>query len=181
MSILSGIKKVIPYFKNEDGNYEQLSYKTSSQTVDFDDGNTAETKLGAIDGITKSLNSTSDSVAISASAGKSLQDQITALNSNIEWKKLGTITPSVTSLQMPTEYRELNIVFTIKSTVRLFINVPAGAIGGMNRSYKTGYYASSPFTALCSIDITTSVIYNANIWQNGTEIKSNYECEVYYR
>ena len=83
MSILSGIKKVIPYFKNADGNYEQLSYKTSSQTVDFDDGKTAETKLGAINGITKSLNSTSDSVAISASAGKSLQDQITALNSNI--------------------------------------------------------------------------------------------------
>lgn len=83
MSILSGIKKVIPYFKNADGNYEQLSYKTSSQTVDFDDGKTAETKLGAINGITKSLNSTSDSVAISASAGKSLQDQITTLNSNI--------------------------------------------------------------------------------------------------
>ena len=87
MSILSGIKKVIPYFKNADGNYEQLSYKTSSQTVDFDDGNTAETKLGAINGITKSLNSTSDNVAISASAGKSLQDQITALNSNIKIKK----------------------------------------------------------------------------------------------
>lgn len=86
MSILSGIKKVIPYFKNADGNYEQLSYKTSSQTVDFDDGNTAETKLGAINGITKSLNSTSDNVAISASAGKSLQDQITALNSNIATK-----------------------------------------------------------------------------------------------
>ena len=86
MSILSGIKKVIPYFKNADGNYEQLSYKTSSQTVDFDDGKTAETKLGAINGITKSLNSTSDSVAISASAGKSLQDQITTLNSNIASK-----------------------------------------------------------------------------------------------
>ena len=86
MSILSGIKKVIPYFKNEDGNYEQLSYKTSSQTVDFDDGNTAETKLGAINGITKSLNSTSDSVAISASAGKLLQDQITALNNDIATK-----------------------------------------------------------------------------------------------
>ena len=82
---------------------------------------------------------------------------------------------------MPTEYRELNIVFTINSTVRLLINVPVGAIEGMNRSYRTGYYASSPYTALCSIDISSNVIYNANIWQNGAEIKSNYECEVYYR
>lgn len=118
---------------------------------------------------------------LSAAQGKALDGKITALNSNIAWKKLGTITPSVTSLKMPTEYRELNIVFTINSTVRLLINVPVGAIGGMNRSYRTGYYASSPYTALCSIDISSNVIYNANIWQNGAEIKSNYECEVYYR
>lgn len=127
------------------------------------------------------LVSDATNLPLSAAQGKVLDGKITALNSNIEWKKLGTITPSVTSLQMPTEYRELNITFTINSTVRLFINVPAGAIGGMNRSYRTGYYASSPYTALCSIDISTSVIYNANIWQNGAEIKSNYECEVYYR
>lgn len=125
--------------------------------------------------------STATNLPLAAAQGKALQDQITALNSNIAWKKLGTITPSVTSLKMPTEYREFNIVFTINSAVRLFINVPAGAVGGMNRSYRTGYYASSPFTALCSIDISTSTIYNANIWQNGVEIKSNYECEVYYR
>ena len=103
MSILSGIKKVIPYFKNADGNYEQLSYKTSSQTVDFDDGKTAETKLGAINGITKSLNSTSDSIAISASAGKSLQDQITALNSNIA-AKLTTYTMTSTDDARQTGY-----------------------------------------------------------------------------
>ena len=125
--------------------------------------------------------STTTNLPLAAAQGKALQDQITTLNSNIEWKKLGTITPSVTSLQMSTEYRELNITFTINSTVRLFINVPAGAIGGMNRSYRTGYYASSTYTALCSIDISNNVIYNANIWQNGAEIKSNYECEVYYR
>ena len=66
MSILSGIKKVIPYFKNADGNYEQLSYKTSSQTVDFDDGKTAETKLGAIKGITTSTSVTETGYAADA-------------------------------------------------------------------------------------------------------------------
>ena len=66
MSILSGIKKVIPYFKNADGNYEQLSYKTSSQTVDFDDGKTAETKLGAIKGITTSTSVTEAGYAADA-------------------------------------------------------------------------------------------------------------------
>ena len=66
MSILSGIKKVIPYFKNADGNYEQLSYKTSSQTVDFDDGETAETKLGAIKGITTSTSVTETGYAADA-------------------------------------------------------------------------------------------------------------------
>lgn len=94
MSILSGIKKVIPYFKNADGNYEQLSYKTSSQTVDFDDGKTAETKLGAIKGITTSMSATEPGYAVDATTVAALNQSlgnfklISAIsNSNNEYLK----------------------------------------------------------------------------------------------
>lgn len=83
MSILSGIKKVIPYFKNADGNYEQLSYKTSSQTVDFDDGKTAETKLGAIKGITTSTSVTETGYAADA---KTVSEINQSLDNKVESK-----------------------------------------------------------------------------------------------
>ena len=85
MSILSGIKKVIPYFKNADGNYEQLSYKTSSQTVDFDDGKTAETKLGAIKGITTSTSVTETGYAADAKTVSEINQSLAKLESALDF------------------------------------------------------------------------------------------------
>lgn len=82
MSILSGFFKTKKYRKTSDG-YKLQSLWTSSQTVEMNDGNTAETNLGAIKGITSSLASTSSNYALSASAGKNLQDQVSTLNTNL--------------------------------------------------------------------------------------------------
>ena len=71
MSILSGFKKVKNYILTSSG-YQLLSRWTSSQTVEFDDGKTAQTKLGDINGIAKTyidMQKTADSsVAASAKA-----------------------------------------------------------------------------------------------------------------
>lgn len=85
MSILSGFKKVKNYRLTKDG-FKLLSRWTSSQTVECDDGKTVENKIGAINGITDSLNATDSSIALSAPAGKEMNDKITALNSNIASK-----------------------------------------------------------------------------------------------
>ena len=97
MSILSGIKKVIPYFKNADGNYEQLSYKTSSQTVDFDDGKTAETKLGAIKGITTSTSVTETGYAADAKTVSEINQSLESFNvDNLSYKDLAVDTSNKT-------------------------------------------------------------------------------------
>lgn len=83
MSILSGFLKTKKYRKKDDGNYQLQSEWTSSETVEMADGNTLETNLGSIKGITSSLSSTSSNYALSASAGKSLQDNINTLNTNL--------------------------------------------------------------------------------------------------
>lgn len=84
MSILSGYKKVKDRILTSSG-YQLLSRWTSSNTVDFDDGKTAQTKVGAINGIVKDKNSlstvTDDSFAASAVAVK---DAIADVNSNLE-------------------------------------------------------------------------------------------------
>lgn len=81
MSILSGFSRFKRYRKTSDG-YKLSSEWTSSDTVEMNDGNTAETNLGAIQGITSSLATDNSNYALSSSGGKDLQDQITELNSN---------------------------------------------------------------------------------------------------
>lgn len=89
MSVLSGYSKYKRYILTSSG-YKLCSHWTSSNTVHFDDGNTAQTKLGAISGITDSLTATSSNVALSAKAGKNLQDQVTELNTGITLVDGGT-------------------------------------------------------------------------------------------
>ena len=83
MSILSGFLKTKKHRKMADGNYKLQSEWTSASTVEMADGNTAETNLGAIQGITDSLTATSSNIALSAKAGNNLQGQIDTVNSNL--------------------------------------------------------------------------------------------------
>ncbi len=83
MSILSGYGKYKRYILTSEG-YKLCSQWTSSNTVEMGDGNTAETNLGSIKGITDSLTATSSNIALSASAGNNLQTQVDTLNSNLE-------------------------------------------------------------------------------------------------
>lgn len=98
MAILSGFFKTIKY-RLTDAGYKWQSEKTSSQTVVMGDGNdvtdTVENRFGTIEGITSSLASTSDNYALSASAGKDLQDQVTELNSSLSKKEDKVSTPNL--------------------------------------------------------------------------------------
>lgn len=80
--ILDGYGKYKRYLLTDEG-YKLCSQWTNSNTVEFEDGKTAQNKLGAIDGITDSLTATSPNVALSAAAGKNLQDQVTQLNTGM--------------------------------------------------------------------------------------------------
>lgn len=51
--------------------------------VEFNNGSDAETTLGAINGITSSLNTNNDNYALSAAGGYNLQSQVTKLNTNL--------------------------------------------------------------------------------------------------
>lgn len=82
MSILSGYGKYKRYILSDNG-YKLCSQWTSSNTVHFDDGKTAQNKVGAINGITDSLTATNSNVALSSKAGNSLQSQINQLNTDL--------------------------------------------------------------------------------------------------
>lgn len=110
MSILSGYGKFKRYVLTNSG-YKLCSQWTSSNTVHFDDGNTAQTKVGAINGITDSLTATNSNIALSAAAGKNLQDQVTQLNTGLAgievdqlWTGAGFISGSITPDKSPLSY-----------------------------------------------------------------------------
>lgn len=90
MSILNDYGKFKRYLLTDAG-YQLCSQWTSSNTVHFDDGKTAQDKLGAINGITDSLTSGSSDFALSAKAGKNLQEQISELNTGIVKRKIPCI------------------------------------------------------------------------------------------
>jgi hypothetical protein len=77
--------------------YDRISFWTKASDVEFNDGGTAESKLGSISGVTDSLTSTSSSIAASAAAVKGLNDKITELSTSLngsmtEWKLSNLLT-----------------------------------------------------------------------------------------
>lgn len=75
MSILSGYKKVKNYIETGSGK-KLLSRWTSSNTVEFEDGKTAQTKVGAIKGITTSTNTKETGYAADATTVAALNQSL---------------------------------------------------------------------------------------------------------
>lgn len=61
----------------------RISFWTSANDVEFDDGKTLQQKLGTINGITDSLTSTDIKSALSAKAGKVLNDKLDELSKKV--------------------------------------------------------------------------------------------------
>lgn len=59
--------------------WQRISFWTKASDVEFDDGSTAETKMGAINGITDSLASTSSNIAASAKALSQLNNNLMSM------------------------------------------------------------------------------------------------------
>lgn len=90
MSILSTIFKAKRYIKTDNG-YQLFSEWQKASEVEFNNGSDAETTLGAINGITSSLNTNNDNYALSAAGGYNLQSQVTKLNTNFTNKLNGCV------------------------------------------------------------------------------------------
>ena len=79
MSIASGYKKFKKYILTSSG-FQLVSHWTKANTLEFDDGKTAQDKSGAIDGISSSRESNSDKIAASTALVSELNSDLTALN-----------------------------------------------------------------------------------------------------
>lgn len=88
MSIVSGYKKFKKYILTSSG-FQLVSHWTNANTLQFDDGKTAQAKLGAIDGISSSKDSSSDKIAASTKLVSELNSNLTAIDQNLAGYKFG--------------------------------------------------------------------------------------------
>ena len=93
MSIASGYKKFKKYILTSSG-FQLVSHWTKANTLEFDDGKTAQDKLGAIDGISSSRESNSDKIAASTAL-------VSELNSDLAGYKFGTTSDGKPGYIMP--------------------------------------------------------------------------------
>ena len=102
--------------------WQRISFWHKASDCEFDDGSTAQTKVGAIKGITTSTSVTETGYAADMTTVKGLQTQIDELNSNLKSLKI---------VQFETggngDYKTANIIFDVSDFSKLHI----GAISGI--------------------------------------------------
>ncbi|MBO7078649.1 MAG: hypothetical protein J6W64_02415 [Bacilli bacterium] len=148
MAITTGFLKYKRYIKLSNGNYQLVSHWTSSDTVQMSgSGNTLSTDLGDIRGITDSLTSTSSNIALSAAAGRELQDQ---LQMRIRWD---TSTSATTMTNLFSSLSNGTVFYT---TTERISDKPSGKYGVVV-IYKTGETRTG---AIC-------ICTDGTFWVNG--------------
>ena len=166
--------------------WQRISFWSKASDVEFDDGSNAETKLGAINGVTDSLTSTASNIAASAAAVKALNDKITELNSNLSGMHKVFMVANGTNMKklLPDHYKEL--------TINNFYVFPPASSSNGNRlgnvsgtegnpylavSFNSGTFSYNPDTGIFSLGngnavanydlgyktMTTAVVYSKAI------------------
>lgn len=118
MSILSGYKKVKNYIETGSGK-KLLSRWTSSNTVEFEDGKTAQTKVGAIKGITTSTNTKETGYAADATTVAALNQSLGNLKT--EFNKSNSIKISAgTIIKLVKSGNNSFLLFTLEEIKKKF-------------------------------------------------------------
>lgn len=116
MSILSGYKKVKNYIETGSGK-KLLSRWTSSNTVEFNDGKTAQTKVGAIKGITTSTSATETGYAADATTVAALNQSLGSLHLvHLENQQIKGTGYAFSYIGYKTGYRLINAIVNYNSS-----------------------------------------------------------------
>ena len=162
MSIASGFKKMKNYILTSEG-YKWISRLTSSQTVVMGDGtnikDTVESRISALKGITSTLTSSSNEYALSASAGKKLQDQYTELNQSLT-NKIGEKTISIGGINIKNYDNTTQVYYSDSISFSLPTNavpISASFIGAFTAGLLVTQLNDNNLRISAHINITTPV------------------------
>lgn len=187
MSILSGYKKVKNYIETGSGK-KLLSRWTSSNTVEFNDGKTAQTKVGAIKGITTSTSATETGYAADATTVAALNQSLGDLSNKQDWKKIGEFGDvNEHVISNIKNYQELRVNFMLYYSGNSYITrdyvFPVSESKNLEFLFLDGnYYDSNNYTSWCIVYNTArNSIQNRPSWLRSVILSKDTTCQCVYR
>lgn len=128
MAIVSGYQKMKDYIKQSSG-YKLLSRWANANTVECDDAQTVQSKIGGITGISSSLTANSSTQAASTQLTNQLYQNITQVSSELaeskKWTLLNVAADLEISQEMINTHEEFLITVVSNDTVLGSIILPA--------------------------------------------------------
>lgn len=169
--------------------WHRMSFWTHANDVEFNDGKTAQTKVGAIKGITTSTSAKETGYAADATTVAALNQSLGDLSNKQDWKKIG-------------EFGDVNehVISNIKNYQELKVNFMLYYSGGgsyITRDYvftvsesknleflflDGNYYDSNNYTSWCIVYNTAkNSIQNRPSWLRSVISGKDATCQCIYR
>ena len=168
--------------------WHRISFWTHANDVEFNDGKTAQTKVGAIKGITTSTSATETGYAADATTVAALNQSLSNLSDKQNWKKIG-------------EFRDTNehVISNIKSYQELRVNFMLyySGVSYITRDYvfpvsesknleflflDGNYYDSNNYTSWGIVYNTArNSIQNRPSWLRSVILGKDTTCQCVYR
>ena len=177
MSIASGYKKFKKYILTSSG-FQLVSHWTKANTLEFDDGKTAQDKLGAIDGISSSRESNSDKIAASTALVSELNSDLAGyqfrVNNGVPEYKAGADAVWVPFRQDPKLIASYNGSIEYGTITKTYTAAAAEEIIAIAMGVTGNDYGSAAYAPSTSANITgsgsISIAFNKKIYGNNTNL-----------
>lgn len=168
--------------------WHRISFWTHANDVEFNDGKTAQTKVGAIKGITTSTSATETGYAADATTVAALNQSLGDLSNKQDWKKIGEfIDVNEHVLSNIKSYRELRVNFMFYYSGSSYITrdyvFPVSEPNNLEFLFLDGnYYDSNNYTSWCIVYNTAkNSIQNRASWLRSVVLGKDATCQCVYR
>lgn len=168
--------------------WHRISFWTHANDVEFNDGKTAQTKVGAIKGITTSTSATETGYAADATTVAALNQSLGDLSNKQDWKKIGEFRDvNEHVISNIKNYQELRVNFMFYYSENSYITrdyvFPVSESKDLEFLFLDGnYYDSNNYTSWCIVYNTVrNSIQNRPSWLRSVILGKDTICRCVYR
>lgn len=169
--------------------WHRISFWTHANDVEFNDGKTAQTKVGAIKGITTSTSATETGYAADATTVAALNQSLGNLSNKQDWKKIGEFEDvSEHVISNIKNYQELRVNFMLYYSdggsyiTRDYVFAVSEAKDLEFLFLDGNYYDSNNYTSWCIVYNTArNSIQNRPSWLRSVILGKDTTCQCIYR
>lgn len=168
--------------------WHRISFWTHANDVEFNDGKTAQTKVGAIKGITTSTNTKETGYAADATTVAALNQSLNDFSNKQDWKSIGMFTDtSEHVISNIKNYQELRVKFMLYYSGSSYITreyvFPTSESKDLELLFLDGnYYDTNNYTSWCiAYDPVKGSIQNRPSWLRSVVLGKDATCQCNYR